>query len=361
MQNNYNKYIENGVFVLLLNLLIFVGWRVAVYWFEFQYPIFFWLLLLIPVLSCWFVWKSGDIHAEIRISSLSNFRNITRNWRVFFKSSWFFFRALAVAGLVLLIARPQSKSSWQNIDAEGIDIMISFDVSGSMLAKDFRPNRLESAKKVALQFIDQRPDDRIGLVIYEGEAFTQCPLTSDHRVLKQLLSQIRTGLVEGGTAVGLGLATAVNRLRESEAKSKVIILLTDGVNNAGSVPPITAAEIAKEFGIRVYSIAVGTKGKALTPVSVRPDGQYEYGYEDVVIDEVTMRQIAKTTGGKYFRATNQDALESIYNEIDQLEKTRLKVTEFSRKKEEFLWFALGVLLCILLEFITKNTFFKTIP
>lgn len=361
MNKNFSKYVENGVFALLLNLLIFVGWRFAVYWFEFQHAFFFWGLLLIPVLSIWFVWKSGNIHAEIRISSLGNFKGIKRNWRVFFKSSWFFFRALAIAGLIIILARPQSKSSWQNINAEGIDIVISFDVSASMLAKDFKPNRLESAKKVAQNFINQRPEDRIGLVIYEGEAFTQCPLTSDHRVLSQLLSEIRSGWVEGGTAVGLGLATAVNRLRESDSKSKVVILLTDGVNNAGNIPPLTAAEIAKQYGIRVYTIGVGTRGKAYGPVRLMGNGQYEFGYADVEIDEVGLRQIANLTGGKYFRATNQEGLESIYREIDKLEKTRLQVTEFSRKKEEYFWFAIGVLVCILLEFITKHTIFKTIP
>ncbi|MES2627550.1 MAG: VWA domain-containing protein, partial [Bacteroidota bacterium] len=290
MKKHFNKYIENGVFVLLLNLLVFVGWRLSVYWFEFQYPVCFYLLLLIPLLSVWFVWKSGNIHAEIRISTLGHFKGIKRNWRIFFKSSWFFFRVLALSGLIVILARPQSKSNWQNIDAEGIDIVIAFDVSASMLAKDFRPNRLESAKKVARNFIDQRVDDRIGLVIYEGEAFTQCPLTTDHRVLNQLLSQIRTGWVEGGTAVGLGLATAVNRLRDSEAKSKVIILLTDGVNNAGNIPPLTAAEIAKEYGIRVYTVGVGTRGKALSPVSLSANGQYNFAYADVEIDEVGMSQ-----------------------------------------------------------------------
>ncbi len=361
MRKSFNKYMENLVFVLLINLLVFIGWRVALYWFEFQYPLFFYLLLCIPVLSAWFVLKSGNIHAEIRLSTLGNFAGIKRNWRVFFKSSWFLFRVLALTCLILVLARPQSKSSWQNIDAEGIDIIIAFDVSASMLAKDFRPNRLQSAKNVAQTFIEQRKDDRIGLVIYEGEAFTQCPLTTDHRVLRQLLSEIRTGWVEGGTAVGLGLATSVNRLRESDAKSKVVILLTDGVNNAGSIPPVTAAEIAKTYGIRVYTIGVGTRGKALSPVALGANGQYEYDYVDVEIDEVSMRQIANMTGGKYFRATNQDALRSVYNEINKLEKTKLNVTEFSRKKEEYFWFAVAAIFFVALEFITKITLFKTIP
>jgi len=361
MFKSLGKYIENLVFVLLINLMVFVGWRVALYWFEFQSPYFFYLLLIIPVLSCWFVWKSGNVHAEIRLSTLGNFAGIKRNWRVFFKSSWFLFRMLSLACLIIVIARPQSKSSWQNINAEGIDIVIAFDVSASMLAKDFRPNRLQSAKAVAETFIEKRRDDRIGLVIYEGEAFTQCPLTTDHRVLKQLLSEIRTGWVEGGTAVGLGLATAVNRLRESETKSKVIILLTDGVNNAGNIPPITAAEIAKTYGIRVYTIGVGTRGKALSPVALGTNGQYEYGLVDVEIDETSMKQIANMTGGKYFRATNQEALKRVYNEIDQLEKTKLKVTEFSRKKEEYFWFVVAAMFFVVLEFLTRITLFKTIP
>jgi Ca-activated chloride channel family protein len=355
-----NRYIENIVYVLLLNLMVFALWRYSLYWFEFQYPGFFYLLAIVPLLSIWFVWKSGNVHAEIRLSTVNSFQGIGRSWKVFFKSSWFFFRILTIAALLIAMARPQSKSSWQNVNAEGIDIVIAFDLSPSMLARDFKPNRLEAAREVAVDFIDMRADDRIGLVVFSGEAFTQCPLTTDHRVLKELFAELQLGVIDTGTAIGMGLATAVNRLRESETKSKVIILVTDGVNTAGSIPPLTAAEIAKEYGIRVYTIGVGTRGKALSPVAII-NGQYQYGYQDVEIDENNLRQIADMTGGKYFRATNNATLKNIYTEIDKMEKTRLKVTEYSRKKEEFFWYLIAAAGLLLFEFITRNTLFKTIP
>jgi Ca-activated chloride channel family protein len=251
--------------------------------------------------------------------------------------------ALAIAGMGLLMlgmSRPQSKDSWQDVQHEGIDIMIAMDVSVSMLAKDLKPDRLEAAKRVAQTFIDGRPNDRIGLVVYEGEAYTQCPLTTDHRVLKDLFRAARPGLITGGTAVGLGLATALNRLRESEVKSKVVILLTDGMNNAGTVQPVDAALIAEQLGIRVYTIGVGTRGKALTPVAIYPDGQYRYDYVDVQIDEEMMTKVADITGGRYFRATDANRLGEVYTEIDRLEKTRIKVTEHSQRKDEHFPFTL---------------------
>lgn len=252
-------------------------------------------------------------------------------------------RALGLAGLAVLLlamARPQSKDSWQDVKREGIDIMMALDLSGSMLAKDLRPDRLEASKRVGAEFIDGRPNDRIGLVVYEGEAFTQCPLTTDQRVLKDLLNSSRSGLLEGGTAIGMGLATAVNRLRESEAKSKVVILLTDGVNNRGTMEPTDAAQIAASMGVRVYTIGVGTRGKALMPVARYANGQYRYDYVDVDLDEPTLKQVAETTGGRYFRATDERKLREIYQEIDRLEKTRMKVTEYSQRHEEYLPFVL---------------------
>jgi len=260
-------------------------------------------------------------------------------------------RALGLAGLAVLLlamARPQSKDSWQDVKREGIDIMMAMDLSGSMLAKDLRPDRLDAAKRMGTEFIDGRPNDRIGLVVYEGEAFTQCPLTTDHRVLKELLNSSRSGLLEGGTAIGMGLATAVNRLRESEAKSKVVILLTDGVNNRGTIEPTDAAQIAASMGVRVYTIGVGTRGKALMPVARYANGQYRYDYVDVDLDEPTLKQVAETTGGRYFRATDERKLREIYQEIDRLEKTRMKVTEYSQRHEEYLPFVLfgGVLLLL---------------
>ena len=237
---------------------------------------------------------------------------------------------------------------------------MALDISGSMLAKDFKPDRLEAAKSVAKEFIDDRPNDRIGLVIFSGESFTQCPLTADHAVLKNLFSSIKTGMVADGTAIGNGLATAIARIKDSKAKSKVVILITDGVNNQGSVAPLTAAEIAKTFGVRVYTIGVGTIGKALAPVQMYPDGSYEYGYVDVNIDEQSLTEIAEMTGGKYFRATNNNKLKEVYHEIDRLEKTIFEEKNFSNKAEHFLPFAIASLLLLLTEFLLKNSIFKSI-
>ena len=245
--------------------------------------------------------------------------------------------ALSVVGtglFILALARPQLQNSWQDETVDGIDIIIAMDFSASMLARDLKPDRLTAAKKVGMRFIDDRPNDRMGLVVYEGEAYTQCPLTTDHQVLKDLFAQAKSGTIEGGTAVGMGLATAVNRLRDSDSKSKVVILLTDGVNNTGAVQPVDAGLIAEQLGIRVYTIGVGTHGKALSPVSLY-NGEYQYDYVDVDLDEATLKQIAKSTGGKYFRATDERKLKEIYAEIDRMEKTRIEVEQFSFKVEEF--------------------------
>ncbi|QQR86232.1 MAG: VWA domain-containing protein [Flavobacteriales bacterium] len=266
--------------------------------------------------------------------------------------------ALSVVGLglfILALARPQLQNSWQDETVDGIDIIIAMDFSASMLARDLKPDRLSAAKNVGMRFIDDRPNDRMGLVVYEGEAYTQCPLTTDHQVLKDLFAQAKSGNIEGGTAVGMGLATAVNRLRDSDAKSKVVILLTDGVNNAGSVQPLDAAQIARQYGVRVYTIGVGSRGKALSPVAVRPDGTYHYDMVPVEIDERSLEGIAEATGGKCFRATDERKLAAVYSEIDRMEKNRRKVTEHSRRSEEYapllLW-GCGLLLGALLLDLT---------
>ena len=354
------KHLDKIIYHLLVNLAVFIFWRASMFWYEYQQPLFFLLLLIIPLYSVWQIWitPTKTVSVAYTLTDLISIPKI--NWRVWLRHSVPLFRVAAIATMTVAFARPQSKSSYQNVNVEGIDICIAFDVSASMLAQDFKPNRLESSKQVALKFIEGRPNDRIGLVVYEGESFTQCPLTTDHRVLKELFGSIKTGMIEGGTAVGMGLATAVNRLRNSTAKSKIIILLTDGVNNAGTVPPLTAAEIAKEYGIRVYTIGVGTKGKAKSPVAIFPNGQYKFDYVDVDIDEITLREISQMTGAKYFRATNEKSLESIYNEIDKLEKTKIKVTEFSRKKEEYFWFLVAALVCLGLEFFGKTVVFRSI-
>src|ERR1035437_10046380 len=282
-----------------------------------------WLLLIVPVIAAWYIWKNKSYNAELKISSLNAFDGLEKSFKQYFRHSVIVLRISAIALLIIVLARPQSRSSWKDVKTEGIDIVMALDISGSMLSKDFKPNRLEAAKEVAQDFIDSRPNDRIGLVIFSGESFTQCPLTTDHAVIKNLFLGIHTGMIKDGTAIGNGLATAVSRVKDSNAKSKVVILLTDGVNNQGSVAPLTAAEIAKAFGVRVYTIGVGTMGKALAPVAMYPDGSYQYGYVDVELDEKMLGAIADMTGGKYFRATDNDKLKYTYKEIDRLEKTIL--------------------------------------
>ncbi len=273
-----------------------------------------------------------------------------------FRHSGIVLRSLALAALIVALARPQSLLSWQNSTTEGIDIVIASDISGSMLAEDFEPNRMEAGKNIAIDFIKDRPNDRIGLVIFSGESFTQCPLTIDHDVLINLFKDIKNGMIDDGTAIGMGLATAVNRLKESDAKSKVVILLTDGSNNTGSIPPITAAEIAKQFNIRVYTVGLGTKGMAPYPVQTPMGIQYQRVPVDV--DEVTLGKIADITGGKYFRATNNSTLKNIYEQIDKLEKAKIDVTQYHKKTEMFLPLVVIALLLLLLEFVLKNTLLK---
>jgi Ca-activated chloride channel family protein len=266
---------------------------------------------------------------------------------------------VAVALLIVILARPQSTNSWSNSSTEGIDIMLAMDISGSMLAQDLKPNRLEAAKDVAASFINGRPNDNIGLVVFSAESFTQCPLTTDHTVLLNLFKDIQSGMIQDGTAIGLGLANAVSRIKDSHAKSKVIILLTDGSNNAGEIAPVTAAEIAKTFGVRVYTIGVGTKGMAPYPFQTAFGVQYQN--IPVEIDEATLKQIASTTGGQYFRATDNASLKEIYSEIDQMEKTKISVQEYSKKQEEYKNWALLVFALLLVEILLRNTLLRNIP
>lgn len=326
---------------------------------QFAQPKFFLLFALIPLIILWYFLKLKKKNADLRFSSIGAFDKKHRSFKVLFRHTPFFLKLISLSALIVALARPQSSLSYQNITSEGIDIMIALDISGSMLAEDLKPNRIEASKEVAIDFIKERKNDRIGLVIYSGESFTQCPLTTDHSVVVNLFQDVKNGMVEDGTAIGEGLATAVNRLRESDAKSRVIILLTDGTNTAGSIPPITAAEIAREFGVRVYTIGVGTNGKAPFPVTDQ-FGRQRYEMVDVKIDETTLKEIAKKTGGKYFRATNNRKLEEIYKEIDQLEKSKTEVTEYRRKKEEFLPFVLIATVCLLVAFSLKTTLFKSI-
>lgn len=331
-------------------------------WFTYSYAnenLFFLVILPVALIIAWIVMHQNKVTQSLKISTFRNFMNVSPLAQ--FMLLMPLLRVLAIGFIVVGLARPQDKDdeSYQQYFSEGIDIVLAFDVSASMLAMDFSPNRLEAAREVAIDFIDHRPNDRIGLVIFEGEAFTQCPLTTDKAVLKSQFERAEPGLMAQGTAIGTGLATAVNRLRESQAKSKVIILLTDGVNNQGNIDPSTAADIAVAYGVRVYTIGVGTRGKAKFPV---PDmfGNTTYQYMPVEIDEPLLKEIAAKTGGEYYRATDRKSLESIYKNIDKLERSKVNVIEFKKDPpEKFHVFVFIALALLTLEFILKKTLFKS--
>ncbi|CCZ06825.1 vWA domain-containing protein [Culturomica massiliensis] len=327
--------------------------------FEFANPKYFLLLVLLLPMILWYVFKEKKSHADLQFSSLRAFRGIRHAGRVWLRHVLFALKVLAIVFLVTALARPQSSNSWQTYTSEGIDIVLGLDISTSMLARDFSPDRLEAAKEVATKFILERPQDRIGLVVFAGESFTQCPLTTDQAVLVNLLREVQSGMIEDGTAIGLGLANAVNRLKDSPAKSKVVILLTDGVNNRGAIAPVTAAELAKTYGIRVYTIGVGTYGEAPYPVP-SPFGVQLQNMR-VEIDEDVLRQIATVTGGQYFRATDNSKLEQIYKEIDQLEKSKMEVKHFSKKQEQYFWFGLIGVLLLVGEALLRYTLLRKIP
>ena len=326
---------------------------------SFKNPEFFYLFLLMIPLIAWYIWQQKRAGASIQFSSDLGFANIPKSWKYYFRHSVFVLLMSSLSMLIIALARPQSSNSWQNVTTEGIDIVIALDISSSMLAMDFQPNRLEAAKDVATQFISGRPNDKIGLVVFSGESFTQCPLTTDHATVINLFKNIESGMIEDGTAIGNGLATAVSRLKESTAISKVVILLTDGENNRGEIAPVTAAELAKTFGIRVYTVGVGTLGTAPYPMQT-PFGVQVRDVE-VKIDEASLTQIAKTTDGKYFRATNNNKLAEIYQEIDKLEKSKIDVKEFSKKEEQYLKYALAGAFLLLAALFLKTTIFRNIP
>lgn len=326
---------------------------------KFANPELLWLLLVIPILIVWLIWKNKKQFPVLNLPTADAIKDVKKTIRQRLIYLPHILRMIAIAFVILAIARPQTSSSRKNIKSEGIDIVLTLDISTSMLAEDFKPNRLEAAKETAIEFIEQRPNDRIGLVIFAGEAYTQTPVTIDHAVVKNVLSQLETGKIKDGTAVGDGLATAVSRLKESKAKSKIIVILTDGVHNSGFIAPETAAELAKTFGIKTYTIGVGTIGKA--PYPVRTPFGLRYQNVDVEIDETSMKKIADLTGGKYFRATNNKSLDNIFDEIDKLEKTEIDIAYFNDYSEEFLFFALIALALLVLENILKYTILRINP
>lgn len=351
---------------LIPHILAVVTYAIGLFYasqhFEFESPALLWLGALIAL----------HISLRLYVQSGQRFSGLVWSWespesQLTWKTMGFqcipeipyALRTLTIGLLTIAAARPQSSSSVEDLTREGIDIVLSMDLSASMLSKDFAPNRLEASKTVATDFVNDRPNDRIGVVAYEGEAFTQIPLTTDQRVVMNGIGELQTGLLEGGTAIGMGLATAVNRLKDSEAESKVVILLTDGVNNAGKIEPLDAAQLAKLNDIRVYTIGVGTIGKARSPVA-KMGNQFQYDWVEVEIDETILRDIAKLTGGRYFRATNGEKLASIYTEIDELEKTRFNVLRYNQKTEEFLPYGIAAVLAFFIEFLLRQFAIRTL-
>jgi Ca-activated chloride channel family protein len=323
----------------------------------FAQPLF--LLLLPLVLLLFYLRSRKKYYAEVRLSSTSGFQGST-TWKTRLRPIQIILQTIALVALIIALARPQSLLRKEKINAEAIDIMLALDVSTSMLAKDFKEDRLDASKRVAQVFVDKRKYDRIGIVFFGGESYTQCPLTTDHAIVKQFLANAQCGLIAEGTALGMGLANAVRRLQKSEAKSKVCILLTDGVNNSGSIMPMEAAEAAKKYSVKVYTIGVGTMGKAKGPIARRPDGGFVFGWVDVEIDEDLLKEIAKKTGGRYYRATNMESLEDVYKEIDKMEKTKIEKTTLRRNRDEFKWFVFLALFSIILYIVFANTIFRSI-
>lgn len=324
----------------------------------FAHPWFLGLLAVVPLLILWQWNKYKQQYPELKMSSLAAVQHF-RSWKATFRPILTVFKILAFTLLVLALARPQSTFKEEKITTDGIDIVLAMDVSGSMLARDFQPDRLGASKNVAAEFIESRPHDRIGLVVFAGESFTQCPVTTDQKVLQTLLKDIKSGLIQDGTAIGMGLATAVNRLKESESESKVVILLTDGVNNQGFIDPLTAAEAAVQFGVKVYTIGVGTEGTAPYPVR-NIFGRTQLQQVEVQIDEKLLGEIADMTEGQYFRATDNNSLRKIYDQIDQLEKTEIEVSAIQRYSERFHLFAFLAACFVVSEMLLRNTLFRGI-
>ncbi len=328
--------------------------------YEFHNPWLLLFLLLVPLIVVRYYRQKKQITRSIQFPHTEAFAG-QKNWKNLLAKlmPWLFF--IGLTSMLIALARPQQVLQEEEVKAEGIDIMMVMDLSSSMLAQDFAPDRLSASKKVATDFVEKRKYDRIGLAVFAGESYTQCPLTTDHQVLKGFLESLQCGLLEDGTAIGMGLASAVNRLKESPSKSKIVILLTDGVNNSGYIKPLTAAEIAKEVGVKVYTIGVGTRGTARAPISKRPNGQFVYGMTRVQIDEELMNEISSSTGGQYFRAVNLSQLERIYDYIDELEKTEIEVNVFKRYNEKYRIFLMVGLILLVCRWLLSNTILRTLP
>ncbi len=326
---------------------------------EFENFSFLYGLIIVPLLILWYIFRHNKRVASVRFSDTSVFKELPKSWLISLRHVTFALEMIALSCLIVAMARPQHSSVSKDVNIEGIDIILAMDISTSMLACDLKPDRLEAAKEVAQDFVESRPNDRMGLVVFAGETFSQVPLTTDHGLLNNMIGDMACGMLEDGTAIGDGLASAVNRLKDSETVSKVVILLTDGDNNRGSIDPVTAAGIAKTFGIRVYTIGAGKNGTAPYPVQT-PFGTTQYQQIPVTINEELLQTIADETGGKYYRATSKEKLKEIYYEIDQLERSKIEVTEFRRVSEEFYPFAIAGILSLLLAFILKHVVFRTV-
>lgn len=328
---------------------------------EFAKPELLWLFLIYIPLIIWYIKKHRHAESSVQISSLDAFDKMPVSYKVYLRHFMFIVKLLAIGCLIIILCRPQTHDSWESSKTEGTDIIIAMDVSTSMLARDFNPDRFEAAKDVAAQFVSGRESDNIGIVIFAGESFTLVPMTTDQAVLINYIKEIKMGMLQDGTAIGDGLATSINRIRNGKAKSKSIILLTDGSNNTGVVAPLTAADIAKQFGIKVYTIGVGTMGTALYPIGINFYGKVEYQRLPVVIDETTLKAISERTGGKYFRATSETVLKDIFSEIDKLEKTELDVRKFNQTEDDYMVWALILLALVVIDITVRHTLLRNIP
>lgn len=328
---------------------------------EFAKPELLWLFLIYIPLIIWYIKKHRHAESSVQISSLDAFDKMPVSYKVYLRHFMFIVKLLAIGCLIIILCRPQTHDSWESSKTEGTDIIIAMDVSTSMLARDFNPDRFEAAKDVAAQFVSGRESDNIGIVIFAGESFTLVPMTTDQAVLINYIKEIKMGMLQDGTAIGDGLATSINRIRNGKAKSKSIILLTDGSNNTGVVAPLTAADIAKQFGIKVYTIGVGTMGTALYPVGINFYGKVEYQRLPVVIDETTLKAISERTGGKYFRATSETVLKDMFSEIDKLEKTELDVRKFNQTEDDYMVWALILLALVVIDITVRHTLLRNIP